>query len=152
MARGRGGPPCRDGIDRRLLGADRHLLGDRFAPLLVNARPIKQVPGRKTDVKGAAWIARLLAHGLLAPGFVPPPEVRAARLTRQRTEPVHDRVAVVDRVPEVPEEADIKPAGAASDGLGVSGRAMIRALIAGREGPVRWPSWRGSGCGARSPG
>jgi transposase len=114
-----------------------HLLEDRFELMLVNARHIKQVPGRKTDVKDSQWIAELLAHGLLSPSFVPPPEVRALRdLTRQRTQLVRDRVAVVNRVQKVLEDANIKLASVASDPLGVSGRAMIRALIAGTDDPV----------------
>jgi transposase len=113
-----------------------HLLEDRFELLLVNAHRLKQVPGRKTDVKDAEWIAQLLQHGLLAPSFVPPPPVRELRdLTRQRTQLVRDRAAVVNRIHKTLEGANIKLAGVATDVLGKSGRDMIAALIAGEEDP-----------------
>jgi transposase len=113
-----------------------HLLEDRFELLLVNAQHIKKVPGRKTDVKDAEWIAQLLQHGLLAPSFVPPPPIRELRdLTRQRTQLVRDRAAVVNRIHKALEGANIKLAGVATDVLGKSGRAMIAALIAGEEDP-----------------
>jgi transposase len=113
-----------------------HLLEDRFEVMLVNAQHIKRVPGRKTDVKDAEWIAQLLQHGLLSPSFIPPPPVRELRdLTRQRTQPVRERAGVVNRVQKVLEDADIKSASVASDPLGVSGRAMIAAMIAGRDDP-----------------
>jgi transposase len=113
-----------------------HLLEDRFTLLLVNAQHIKKVPGRKTDVKDAEWIAQLLQYGLLSSSFVPPPPVRELRdLTRQRTQLTRDRATVVNRVQKVLEDANIKLASVASDPLGVSGRAMLRALIAGQEDP-----------------
>jgi transposase len=113
-----------------------HILEDRFAIMLVNAQHIKRVPGRKTDVKDAEWIAQLLQHGLLAPSFVPPPPIRALRdLTRQRTQLIRQRVTAANRVQKVLEDANIKLASVASDPLGVSGRAMIRALIDGRNDP-----------------
>jgi transposase len=109
-----------------------HLLEGRLGLMLVNARHIKNVPGRKTDVRDAEWIAQLLQHGLLRPSFVPPPPVRELRdLTRQRAQLVRDRAAVVNRVQKVLEDANIKLASVATDVMGVSGRAMIRALIAG---------------------
>jgi transposase len=110
-----------------------HLLEGRFEIMVVNARHIKNVPGRKTDVKDAEWIAELLRHGLLRPSFIPPPPIRELRdLTRQRTQLVRDRATVVNRVQKVLEDANIKLASVATDVLGVSGRAMIRALIAGQ--------------------
>jgi len=113
-----------------------HLLEDRFALLLVNAQHIKKVPGRKTDVKDAEWIAQLLQYGLLASSFVPPPPIRELRdLTRQRTQLTRDRATVVNRIEKVLEDANIKLASVASDPLGVSGRAMLRAMIAGEESP-----------------
>jgi transposase len=113
-----------------------HLLEDRFTLLLVNAQHIKKVPGRKTDVKDAEWIAQLLQYGLLSPSFVPPPPIRELRdLTRQRTQLTRDRATVVNRLQKVLEDANIKLASVASDPLGVSGRAMIRAMIAGEESP-----------------
>jgi transposase len=113
-----------------------HLLEGRFELLLVNAQHIKRVPGRKTDVKDAEWVAQLLQHGLLSPSFVPPPAVRALRdLTRQRTQLVRDRARVVNRVHKVLEDANIKLACVVSDILGKSGRDMIAALIAGETDP-----------------
>jgi transposase len=109
-----------------------HILEGRFEVMVVNARHIKNVPGRKTDVKDAGWIAELLQHGLLRPSFIPPPPVRELRdLTRQRTQLVRDRATVVNRVQKVLEDANIKLASVATDVMGVSGRAMIRELIAG---------------------
>jgi transposase len=114
-----------------------HLLEGRFEVLLVNAHRIKQVPGRKTDVKDAEWIAQLQQCGLLKPSFLPPPPIRELRdLTRQRTQLVRERAGVVNRVQKVLEDANIKLAGVASDVLGVSGRAMLEALVAGREDPA----------------
>ena len=115
-----------------------HLLEGRFEMMLVNAGHIKQVPGRKTDVKDAEWIAQLLQHGLLSPSFVPPPPVRELRdLTRQRAQLVADRSGVANRVQKVLEAANIKLGSVASDVLGVSGRAMIQGLIAGESDPAR---------------
>jgi transposase len=115
-----------------------HLLEGRFELMLVNARHIKQVPGRKTDVKDAEWIAQLLQHGLLAPSFVPPPPVRELRdLTRQRAQLVADRCGVANRVQKVLEAANIKLASVASDVLGASGRAMIARIIGGETDPDR---------------
>jgi transposase len=113
-----------------------HLLEGRVELMLVNAQHIKRVPGRKTDVKDAQWIAELLQHGLLKASFVPPPQVRELRdLTRQRTILVRERATVINRVQKVLEDANIKLASVASDSLGVSGRAMIEALIGGEEDP-----------------
>jgi len=113
-----------------------HILEDRFAPLLVNAQHIRRVPGRKTDVADAEWIAQLLQHGLLAPSFVPPPPIRELRdLTRQRTQLARERAAVVNRIHKVLEDANIKLACVATDILGKSGRDMIAALIAGETDP-----------------
>ena len=115
-----------------------HLLEGRFEILLVNAQHIKQVPGRKTDVKDCQWIAELLQHGLLRASFVPPPPIRDLRdLTRQRTQLVGERTAVANRIHKVLEDANIKLAGVATDVLGASGRAMLEALIAGETDPVK---------------
>jgi transposase len=115
-----------------------NLLEGHFEVILVNARRLKQVPGRKTDVKDAEWIAQLLQYGLLAPSFIPPPAIRDLRdLTRQRTELVRDRVAVANRIQKMLEGANIKLGDVASDVLGVSGRAMIRAIIDGQDDPER---------------
>jgi transposase len=113
-----------------------NLLEDQFEILLVNARHIKQVPGRKTDVKDAEWIAQLLQHGLLRGSFVPSTPQRELReLTRQRRQLIQARAAVANRVQKVLEDANIKLGSVASDVLGVSGRAMLEAVIAGQEDP-----------------
>ena len=113
-----------------------NLLESRFEVLLVNPRHIKQVPGRKTDVKDCQWIAQLLQHGLLRGSFIPPKPIRELRdLTRQRSQLVAEKAAVANRIQKVLEDANIKLASVATDVLGVSGRAMIRALIAGQEDP-----------------
>jgi transposase len=114
-----------------------HLLEGRFELLLVNARHIKQVPGRKTDVKDAEWIAQLLQYGLLRASFLPPPPIRELRdLTRQRAQLVRERAAVVNRIQKVLEDANIKLAGVATDVLGASGRAMLAALVGGVDDPA----------------
>lgn len=105
--------------------------------MVVNARHIKQVPGRKTDKADCAWIASLLRHGLLQASFVPELEVRQLRdLCRMRTTLVRDRVQVGNRLRKVLEDANIKLDSVASDALGVSGRAMIEALAKGVKDPV----------------
>jgi transposase len=115
-----------------------NLLEGRFDLMLVNARHIKQVPGRKTDVKDAEWIAQLLQHGLLSPSLVPPPPIRELRdLTRQRAQLVADKASVANRIHKTLEDANIKLAGVATDVLGASGRAMIARLIRGETDPER---------------
>ena len=110
----------------------------RFTVVLVNAHHIKQVPGRKTDVKDGEWIAQLLQHGSLRPGFIPPQSTRQLRdLTRQRAQLVGQKTAVADRIAEVLEDANIKLGSVASEVLGVSGRAMIEAIIRGEHDPVK---------------
>ena len=105
--------------------------------LLVNAEHIKQVPGRKTDVKDAAWIAQLLGCGLLKASFVPERPVRDLRdLTRQRVQLVRQKVQVANRIQKTLEDANIKLASVASDVLGASGRDMLRAIIGGEGDPV----------------
>ncbi len=115
-----------------------YLLEGRFtALLLVNAQHIKHVPGRKTDVKDSEWIAQLLQCGLLRGSFVPPQEIRQLRdLTRQRSQLVADRARVANRVQKVLEDANIKLASVATDILGVSGRAMLEAMIDGESDPA----------------
>jgi transposase len=110
-----------------------YLLEDDFTVLLVNAAYIKHVPGRKTYTIDAAWIAQLLAHGLLSASFVPPPPVRELRdLTRHRKALINEKTAQVNRIHKVLQDSGIKPATYATDVVGVSGRAMMRALIAGQ--------------------
>jgi transposase len=109
-----------------------NLLEDRFQLLLVNARDIKQVPGRKTDVKDCEWIADLLRHGLLKASFVPDrPQRELRELVRYRTTLVRERSAEVNRLQKTLEGANIKLASVASDPLGLSGRQMLNALIDG---------------------
>ena len=100
--------------------------------LVVNAAHIKQVPGRKTDVKDAEWITDLLGHGLLRASFIPDrPQRELRELTRYRTSLIRERAAEVNRVQKVLEGANIKLAAVASDLTGVSGRAMLAALLDG---------------------
>jgi transposase len=114
-----------------------NLLRERFTVLVVNARHLKAVPGRKTDVRDAEWIADLLQHGLLRGSFIPDPAQQALRLlTRQRTTLVQERARVVNRVQKVLEETNLKLASVVSDVTGVSGLAMLRALVAGETDPV----------------
>jgi transposase len=100
--------------------------------LLVNAQHVKNVPGRKTDVKDAEWIAELLSYGLLRGSFVPPPEIRELRdLTRYRTTLIRQRADQCNRIQKLLEEGNIKLASVATDILGVSGWEMLTALAAG---------------------
>jgi len=109
-----------------------NLLEGQFTLLLANAQHLKAVPGRKTDVKDAEWIADLLRHGLLRPSFVPDrPQRELRELTRYRTSLVQERTAEVNRLQKTLEGANIKLASVASDVLGASGRQMIAGLIAG---------------------
>jgi len=113
-----------------------NLLEGQFEILLVNARHIKQVPGRKTDVKDAEWIAELLQHGLLRASFVPcTPQRELRELTRQRRQLIQAKATVANRIQKVLEDANIKLGSVASDVLGVSGRDMLEALVAGKEDP-----------------
>jgi transposase len=101
-----------------------------------NAHHIKNVPGRKTDVKDAEWLADLVRHGLIRPSFVPPPEIRELRdLTRYRTHLVQDRVREQNRVLKVLNTANIKLDAVATNAFGVSGMAILRALAKGEASP-----------------
>jgi transposase len=114
-----------------------NLLEGRFTLLLANARAVKRVPGRKTDVADAEWLADLLRHGLIASSFVPERGQRELReLTRYRTSLVQERAAEVNRLHKTLEGANIKLAAVASDVLGVSGRQMLSALVAGETDPA----------------
>lgn len=113
-----------------------NILESQFEVLLVNARHIKQVPGRKTDVKDCEWIADLLRHGLLKASFVPDRPQRELRdLTRHRAQLTGEHTRVANRIQKVLEDANIKLASVASDVLGVSGRAMIESILAGQKSP-----------------
>ena len=104
--------------------------------MLVNARHVKNLPGRKTDVADATWLAQLGAHGLVRGSFVPPAPVRQLRdLTRTRTAVTRERGREIQRLEKVLEDAGIKLSSVASDITGVSGRAMLEALIAGDSDP-----------------
>jgi transposase len=108
------------------------MLEGTFEVLLVNAQHVKAVPGRKTDVNDAAWLAALLQHGLLRASFIPPVAQRALRdLTRYRSTFIRERVTLINRVQKLLEDANIKLAAVASDIMGGSGRAMLAALLAG---------------------
>lgn len=113
-----------------------NILEGGFTVLLVNARHIKQVPGRKTDMKDCEWIAQLLQHGLLNSSFVPPTPIRELRdLTRHRVKVIGEQTAVANRIQKTLEDANIKLASVATDVMGVSGRAMLKAIISGQEDP-----------------
>ncbi len=112
------------------------ILEDEFALLLVNARHVKQVPGRKTDVTDAAWLCRLAEAGLLRASFVPPTPIRALRnLTRYRKTQIAERAREANRLHKALEDTGIKLDCVATDILGASGRAMLGALIQGTTDP-----------------
>ena len=105
--------------------------------VLVNAQHVKNVPGRKTDVKDAEWLATLLRVGLLRSSFVPPKEIRELRdLTRYRTQVIRQRADESNRIQKLLENCNIKLAGVASDVLGASGRDMLRSLAEGVDSPA----------------
>jgi len=108
-----------------------------FELMLVNARHAKNLPGRKTDVSDAAWLAQLGAHGLVRGSFVPPEPIRQLRdLTRTRSTLTHDRAREIQRLEKLLEDSGIKLSSVASDITGVSGRAMLEALIDGVRDPA----------------
>jgi transposase len=112
------------------------ILEDEFELLLVNARHVKQVPGRKTDVKDAEWLCQLAEAGLLKASFVPPKPIRSLRnLTRHRKTQIQERAREANRLHKALEDTGIKLDCVASDILGVSGRAMLDALVAGATDP-----------------
>ncbi len=113
-----------------------NILEDNFHVLLVNARHIKYVPGHKTDVLDSAWIAKLLASGLLKGSFIPPQEIREMRdLQRLKKKAVSERVSVRNRLQKVLEDANIKLGSVVSDVFGVTGWGIICALINGETRP-----------------
>jgi transposase len=115
-----------------------NILEGRFTLLLVNPHHVKQVPGRKSDVSDAEWIAQLLQCGLLRGSFVPPRELRELRdLTRFRAQLASEQTRLANRIHKVLEDANIKLGAVATDILGKSGRAMIRALIRGERDPAK---------------
>src|SRR5881628_1063399 len=117
--------------------APYNLLEGQFEVLLANAQHIKTVPGRKTDVKDAEWIADLLRHGLLRASFVPDrPQRELRELTRYRTSLVRQRTAEGNRLQKTLEGANVKLASVATDILGKSGREILAGLLAGDADPA----------------
>ncbi len=113
-----------------------NILENNFEVILVNAQHLSKVPGRKTDQKDAEWIAELLQYGLLKPSFIPPVGQRELReLTRFRATFVRERATLINRLQKVLESGNIKLASVASDVVGVSGRAILNALIEGQSSP-----------------
>jgi transposase len=116
-----------------------HVLSDGDLTLiLANAAHVKNVPGRKTDVADAAWLAELLAHELIRPSFVPEPATQAMRaLLRTRKQLVREQASHVQRLQKTLEDADLKLASVLTDVMGLSGRAILEALVAGEGNPDR---------------
>lgn len=113
-----------------------YLLEDAFRLLLVNMQHLKHVPGRKTDVKDSEWLAQLLEAGLLRSSLVPPPPIRELReLTRYRKHQINERTQEINRLHRMLQDTGIKLASVLSDLMGVSGRAMLAALIGGSTDP-----------------
>ena len=113
-----------------------NVLDEELALMLVNAQHIKAVPGRKTDMKDAEWLADLLQHGLLRASFVPPrPQRELREVTRYRSKLVEERARLVNRMQKVLEDSNVKLASVATDITGFSGRAFLQALLEGQEDP-----------------
>ena len=129
-----------------------YMLEDDFELWLLNARHLKNVPGRKTDVKDAEWICQLVEHGLLRPSFVPPKEIRELRnLTRYRKAQIEERTREVQRLEKVLQDAGIKLSSVATRALGVSGRAFAQMRsLAAPPIPRYWRSWLGAAFARRS--
>ena len=118
-----------------------HVLEGSFELVLANAMHVRSVPGRKTDVNDATWIAELLAHGLIRGSFVPPAAIEEMRaLTRTRKQLVRERVQHAQRIQKTLEDANLKIASVISDVLGMSGRAILAALAAGESDPEKLAS------------
>jgi len=114
-----------------------YVLEEAFTLLLINMHDLKHVPGRKTDVKDSEWLAQLLECGLLKASFVPPPPIRELRdLTRYRVQQVRDQAQETNRLHKVLEDAGVKLSTVVSDVMGVSGRAMLAALVEGQTDAV----------------
>jgi transposase len=112
------------------------VLEDRFECWLLNAQHLRNVPGRKTDVKDSEWICQLVAHGLVRPSFVPPPEIRRLRdLTRFRKAQINERTRAIQRLEKVLQDAGIKLTSVASGAWSKSARAMLEALLSGVSDP-----------------
>jgi transposase len=115
-----------------------HILEERFEMVLANAARIKNVPGRKSDMNDAAWIAELLAHGLVESSFVPPAPIQELRgLTRTRRQLVREGIQHTQRIQRVLEGANVKLASVISDVLGKSGRRILDAIVSGETDPEK---------------
>src|SRR5215213_154477 len=116
-----------------------HVLSDGDLTLvLANAAPVRNLPGRKTDVADASWLAELLAHGLIRPSFVPEPATQALRaLLRTRKQLAREQASHVQRLQKTLEDANLKLASVLTDVMGLSGRAILEALVAGERDPDR---------------
>ncbi|MGQ0670854.1 MAG: IS110 family transposase [Actinomycetota bacterium] len=113
-----------------------YVLEDAFECWVLNARHLRNVPGRKTDVKDAEWICQLVEHGLVRPSFVPPKPIRELRnLTRYRKAQIEERTREAQRLEKILQDAGVKLSSVATDILGVSGRAMLAALVEGTRDP-----------------
>lgn len=113
-----------------------NILEDGFAVILVNAKHVQKVPGRKTDASDAEWLAELMLHGLLKASFIPAKPQRELReLTRYRTTVVRERVRIINRVEKLLESTNIKLSSVVTDVLGVSARAMLTELATGATDP-----------------
>src|SRR5882762_2777165 len=116
--------------------APYYMLEDAMQVWLLNARHMRNIPGRKTDVADASWICQLIEFGLVRPSFVPPAPIRELRnLTRYRKAQIEERTREAQRLDKILQDAGVKLSSVASDILGVSGRAMLRALVAGSRDP-----------------
>jgi transposase len=132
--------------------APYYLLEDALNVQLINARQVKAMPGRKTDVSDSVWLAQLAECGLLRASFVPPPAIRQLRdLTRYRSVLADEQTREAQRLEKELEDAGIKLSCFATDLLSVSGRAMIEALIRGERDPRVLAERPAAGCGPRSP-
>jgi transposase len=115
-----------------------HVLDGSFELVLANAMHVKNVPGRKTDVNDATWIANLLAHGLVRASFVPPTPVQDLRaLTRTRKQLVRERASHVQRIDKILQDANLKLGSVLTDIMGQSGRAILDAIVAGETDPAK---------------
>ena len=116
-----------------------HVLSDGdLVLILANAAHVKNLPGRKTDVADASWLAELLAHGLIRPSFVPEPATQALRaLLRTRKQLAREQASHVQRLQKTLEDANLKLGSVLTDVMGLSGRAILEALVAGERDPDR---------------
>ena len=120
-----------------------HVLEGDFTLVLANAMHIRNVPGRKSDTNDATWIADLLAHGLIRSSFIPPAPIQALRdLTRTRRQLGREVARHIQRVQKTLEDTNIKLTRVLSDIMGMSGRAILTAIVAGETDPERWPTSR----------